>query len=260
MRHVQLPPGLVVGAVSVSDLRTAPASWLDDARAGVPVIVFGFGPRDEVRALGLLTSVPPGLAPLADALAAEIADRRKLGRRQNAAQWRSGSRSGSQLTSDETTAGQAADSTPAATRICRALCMVAARLYPREHPRAALRMLLADDHYPQGAEDAEAIALAAGLGPEPERALPPPRPVPPGLADDRRPVRNTVTYPDGSALGAPRNERMRAEAAEADRAYATHAGAALQSRDNWISEPAAAFRERAGITGLGTPDLKGSTD
>ncbi len=77
----QLPPGLTVGAISVSDLSRGHARWAEDTEAGALVLIFDTRSA-QVRPVGILTSVPAELMPLAEALAVEIGARRRSRYRQ----------------------------------------------------------------------------------------------------------------------------------------------------------------------------------
>lgn len=74
MMYAQLPPGVAIGAVSLTELRNGAGS-LEDAQAGVPVVIFDMR-AGRVRPLGIFCSeIPPELAGVVRALTAELAER-----------------------------------------------------------------------------------------------------------------------------------------------------------------------------------------
>ncbi len=76
MMAAQIPVGLTLAAVSVSDLREHCADRLAEARGGAVVVIYET--RGEVRPLGVLVAVPPELTPVVEALTTEIAQRRHV--------------------------------------------------------------------------------------------------------------------------------------------------------------------------------------
>jgi hypothetical protein len=81
MMYAQLPPGLTVGAISIADLSRGHVRWAEDTEAGAVVVIFETR-GTEVRPVGILTSVPASLVPLAEALAVEIGGRKRTRYRQ----------------------------------------------------------------------------------------------------------------------------------------------------------------------------------